>query len=125
MTTQDLELGVLFDHSPARHVQTSAAAEVAFLCALVALMASPFSLMMAVCVGLAAVGVVLGILGMARASRPDAAGGLLAALGLVLSLATLAVVGLRYAGIDTAFGDGLLPSLADGLRTLNDLLPRP
>jgi hypothetical protein len=123
MTTQDLS--VLFDRSPARHVQTSAAAEAAFLCALVALVTAPFSLTMAVCVGLATVGLVLGVLGMARASRPDAAGGLLAALGVVLSLVTLAVVGLRYAGLDTAFGDGLVPALADGLRALNDLLPRP
>ena len=43
------------------------------------------------------------------------AGGLLAAVGLVLSLATLALVGLRYAGIDTAVGDAALPTFGSWL----------
>ena len=43
---------------------------------------------MALCVGLAAVALVTSVVGMARASRPRFAGGLLASLGLVLALAT-------------------------------------
>lgn len=121
----DSDLGTLFDSSPAREVHTSAAAGVAFLAGLVALLASPFSLMHAVCLGLGLVGVVAGIVGMARASRPAVAGGLLASLGLVLALVALLLLGLRYLGVDTAFGDSWAPVLADGLRALNELLPAP
>ncbi len=133
MTTQDLErgeapqddpLGELFVRSPALPAHTSAAAEVGFLAGLVAVVAVPFSLMTAVCVGLAAVALVTSVLGLARASRPLVAGGLLASIGLVLSLVTFALVGLRYLGIDTAVGDSTVPTIADWLRTLNDLLPR-
>jgi hypothetical protein len=118
-------LGALFESSPARVVRTSAAAEVAFLCGLVAVLAVSFSLMAAVCVGLAAVGLVTSIVGLARASKPAVSGGLLASIGLVLSLATLTLVGLRYLGIDTAVGDAAVPTLADWLAALNTLLPTP
>jgi hypothetical protein len=104
-------------------VHTSAAAEVAFLCGLLAVLAVPFSLMAATCVGLSAVGVVTSIVGLARASKPAVSGGLLASIGLVLSLATLTLVGLRYLGIDTAVGDAAVPTLADWLAALNTLLP--
>ena len=117
-------LGALFDGSPASLVHTSAAAEIAFLAGLGAMLAAPFSLTLALCSGLAGVGLVLSIIGMARSSRPAVAGGLLAAVGLVLSLATLALVGLRYAGIDTAVGDAALPTFGSWLAALNDLLPR-
>ncbi len=136
MTTQDLgrdlergeapeddPLGELFVRSPALPVHTSAAAEVGFLSGLVAVVAVPFSLMTAVCVGLAAVALVSSVLGLARASRPLVAGGLLASIGLVLSLVTFALVGLRYLGIDTTVGDAAVPTLVDWLRSLNDLLP--
>ena len=121
----DDALGALFESSPARVVRTSAAAEVAFLCGLVAVLAVPFSLMAAVCVGLSAVGLVTSIVGLARASKPGVSGGLLASIGLVLSLATLSLVGLRYLGIDTAVGDAAVPTLADWLAGLNTLLPTP
>ena len=58
-----------------------------------------------------------------RASRPTVSGGLLASLGLVLCVLTAALVGLRYLGIDTAVGDQALPTLAEWLGGLNDLLP--
>ncbi len=121
---QDAALGALFASSPARPTRTSAAAQTAFLSGLLALLSAPFSLTMALAAGLAAVALVTSILGMARASRPGVAGGLLAAIGLVLSLVTLALVGLRYLGIDTAVGDGTVPTLTDWLRTLNDLMPK-
>ena len=120
----DDALGVLFESSPARVVHTSAAAEIAFLCGLVAILAVPFSLTAAVCVGLAAVGLVTSIVGLARASKPAVAGGLLASIGLVLSLGTLTLVGLRYLGIDTAVGDAAVPTLTDWLTALNNLLPK-
>jgi hypothetical protein len=133
MTQQDLgqdilssgELGTLFDRSPARAVQTSGAAVTAFVLALAAILAVPFSLWMTFSAGLAAVALVASIIGLARASRPDVAGGLLASLGLVLALGTLALVGLRYLGIDTAFGDGSEATIRDGLDWLNGLLPKP
>jgi hypothetical protein len=121
----DGALGALFESSPARVVHTSAAAEIAFLAGLLAVIAVPFSLMTAVCVGLSALGLVISIVGLARASKPAVAGGLLASIGLVLSLATLALVGLRYLGIDTAVGDAAVPTLADWLAALNSLLPSP
>lgn len=118
-------LGTLFDSSPARPVQTSSAAAVGFVLGLFGVLAVPFSLTMALSAGTAAVALVCSIIGMARASRPGVAGGLLASVGLVLSLASLALVGLRYLGLDTAFGDGLVPALRDGLDWLNGLLPVP
>jgi hypothetical protein len=121
----DDALGALLESSPARVVRTSAAAEVAFLCGLIAVLAVPFSLMAAVCVGLSAVALVASIVGLARASKPGVSGGLLASIGLVLSLATLTLVGLRYLGIDTAVGDAAVPTLADWLAALNTLLPMP
>src|SRR5437764_15069714 len=118
-------LGPLFDSSPARTVQTSAAATVGFVLGLLGVLAVPFSLGLAISAGMATVALVSSIIGLARASRPAVAGGLLASVGLVLALATLALVGLRYAGLDTAFGDGLVPSLREVLDDLNGLLPRP
>src|SRR3954452_13276228 len=81
-------LGTLFDSSPARSAQTSAAAEIAFVLGLLGLLTVPFSLTMALSTGLAGVALVTSIVGMARASRPTVAGGLLASLGMVLALAT-------------------------------------
>jgi len=118
-------LGTLFDSSPARSVQTSGAAVIAFACGLLGVLAVPFTLTMALSTGLAVVALVASIVGMARASKPDVAGGLLASVGLVLALATLALVGLRYLGLDTAFGDGSVATIHDGLDWLNGLLPSP
>lgn len=118
----DDALAALFDSSPAREVHTSAAAVVAFLAGLAALVGAPFSLMLAVSLALGVVGVVCGIVGLARASRPAVAGGLLASVGLVMSLLALLVLGLRYLGLDTAVGDSLAPALADWLRALNDVV---
>lgn len=141
MTTQDLgpafpqaasppegspgALGTLFDTSPAHDVQTSAAAATGFVLGLLAVLAVPFSLTMVLGVAMASVGLVSSILGLARASRARFTGGVLASLGLVLALLTVALVGLRYLGLDTTFGDDSLPTLRDWISTLNDLLPAP
>lgn len=118
-------LRALFESSPASLVHTSAAAVVAFLAGLVAVLGAPFALMLAVSLGLSVLGLVSSVIGLARSSRPAVAGSLLASVGLVLSLAALALIGLRYLGIDTTVGDSLLPTIADGLRSLNELVPHP
>jgi hypothetical protein len=115
MTTQDLVLGT----------GRKAAAVTAFVLGLLAALAVPFALAMALSGSLAAVALVSSVVGMARASRPGVAGSLLASLGMVLALATLGLVGLRYVGLDTAFGDALAPTIADWLDALNALLPAP
>jgi len=142
MTTQDLghglghgtaepapseedRLGELFESSPASLVHTSAAAEIAFVAGLFAVLTVPFSLTMALSLGLSALALVTSVVGMARSSRPTVAGGLLASVGLVLSLATLSLIGLRYLGLDTAIGDSSVPTLVDWMAALNDLIPAP
>src|SRR3954464_12611671 len=70
-------LGPLFDSSPARPVQTSAAAPIAFLLGLSGVLAVPFARGVAISPAMAAVALVSSIIGMARASRPAVAGGLL------------------------------------------------
>ena len=70
-------------------------------------------------------GAVLGLVGVATTSRPSVAGRALAPLGLLASLVVLTLVGLRYLGMDTAFGDTMVPGILDVLRDLNESLPRP
>jgi hypothetical protein len=130
MTTQDLgradgDLGVLFDRSPEDRAHTAPAAEVSFVLGLVALAIAPFTLTFGLCVMLAGLCVVTSVVGLAQASRPAAAGSTLAAMGLVLSLGALALVGLRYLDVDTAFGDSLVPHIHSMLQSLNDLVPSP
>jgi hypothetical protein len=123
--TGDEGLSGLFDASPDRPVHTSAAAEVSFVLGLIALFAAPFSLMHAASLGIAAIGAILGIVGVATTSRPDVAGRVLAPLGLLFSLIALTVVGLRYAGLDTAFGDDMVPTFLSWLDALNGWFPTP
>ncbi len=130
MTTQDLgrvdgDLGQLFDRSPADPSHTAPAAEVSFVLGLLALAIAPFTLTFGLCVMLAGLCVITSVVGLAQASRPGAAGSTLAAMGLVLSLAALALVGLRFADVDTAFGDTLVPHLHSALQSLDDLVPSP
>jgi len=122
---EDDGLAGLFDASPDRPIHTSAAAEFAFVLGLVALISAPFSLMFGASVALAALGSILGVVGIATTSRPDVAGRVLAPLGLFFSLIALTVVGLRYAGLHTAFGDALVPTFLSWLQDLNGVLPTP
>lgn len=115
----------LFEHSPAREVRTSAPAVVGFLAGIVALLAAPFHLTLGLALGLGALAVPASVLGLARASRPHLAGGLLASVGLVLALAALTLTGLRYLGVDTAVGAEALPALTSALEWLNSLVPSP
>lgn len=116
-------LGLLFESSPAHPARTSPAAAAAFCAGVAAILGSPFSLTAGASTLLGVVALLLGILGLAQASRDGVAGGLLAALALVLALGTLALVGVRYAGIDTTVGDAWLPSIVHALRWLTALLP--
>ena len=118
-------LGALFQSSPPSLVHTSSAAVVALVTGLVALGGAPFPLMLAVSLGLSVLALVSSVIGLARASRRAVAGSLLASIGLVLSLATLSLIGLRYLGIDTTVDDSVVPTVVDWLTALNDLVPRP
>lgn len=122
---EEVGLDALFESSPDLGVHTSVAAELAFLLGLVAVCAAPFSLMHSIALGGAVAAFALGFVGVATTSRPSVAGKALAPTGLALSLVALLMVGLRYLGLDTAFGDDALPTLRSWLDGLNALLPRP
>lgn len=125
VSPDDGGLGALFESSPDRPVHTSAAAEGSFVLGLVGLVSVPFSLMHGVSFAVAVAGAILGLVGVATTSRPAVAGRALAPLGLLASLVVLTLVGLRYLGMDTAFGDSMVPGIFDLLEDLNRSLPRP
>ena len=119
-------LGALFESSPAPSgLHTSIAAETAFLLGLIGVCTAPFSVTYAVALGASVLGVLVGVVGIAAASRPNLTGGVLAPLGMLFSFVALVLVGLRYLGLDTAFGDGLAPTIREWLEQLNAYLPQP
>jgi hypothetical protein len=118
-------LSELFDASPDVHSHTSLAAELGLLLGLGALVTAPFSVMLAVSLGLAVLGFVFAMVGIVTTSRRDVTGGVLAPLGLLCSFITAALLGLRYLGLDTAFGDRFIPDLQAALEFLNSRLPSP
>lgn len=115
----------LFESSPEVPVHTSAAAEVGFLLGLVVVLAAPFSVMHGLVLGAGGVGVVLAVVGLGTTSRPHVGGRALAPVGLVLAVVALILVGLRYLGVDTAFGDPFVPTIGDWLEDLNSLFQKP
>lgn len=119
-TPDDVGIDALLESSPEPAVHTSGAAEGAFLLALVALVGAPFSLTfgLSVVTGLAAV--LLGGIGLAATSRRYVAGGALVPASLAMAVVALAIVGLRYLDIDTAFGDAWLPTITGWLEALNE-----
>lgn len=119
------DLSALFEASPDPEVHTSAAAETAFLLGLIALVAAPFSVMHTLTLGTAVASAFFALVGLAMTSRPHVAGRMLAPLGLFLALGALVLVGLRYLGLDTAFGDPLVPTLHEWLVLLNSFVPLP
>lgn len=118
-------LSELFDASPDVHSHTSFAAELGLLLGLAALVTAPFSVMFAPSLGLAVLGLVCAMVGVVTTSRREITGGALAPLGLLCSFVTVALLGLRYLGLDTAFGDRLVPDLLAALDFLNSQLPSP
>lgn len=121
----DGSLQELFESSPDREVHTSAAAETSLLVGLVASLAAPFSVTHGLTLVTGILAAVFGLVGVATTSRPNVAGRVLAPAGLFLAFVALAMVGMRYLGVDTAFGDGLVPTLRDWLDSLNSRLPLP
>lgn len=120
----DTGLQAFFDDAIPQ-ARTSAAAEIALVCGLGSLVAVPFSILFgpAVALGLMAVGA--GFVGLITTTRPDVAGSALTGFGLSFGLVALALIGLRYLGLDTAVGDDLVPWLGDWLRDSNSRLPQP
>lgn len=118
-------LSELFEVSPEVEAHTSTAAELALLLGLAALLASPFSMMFALSAGIALLAFFFAMVGLATTSRPGTAGAVLVALGLLFSVGALTVLGVRYLGVDTAFGDDLLPRLLTALEFLNAQVPHP
>lgn len=123
--SEDSGLSELFDASPDVGAHTSMAAEAALLLGVSSLLAAPFSVMFAVSLGLAVLGVVCGMVGLATTGRRGVTGSALAPVGLVAALVSLALLGLRYLGVDTAVGDRFASDLQAALETLNSLLPQP
>lgn len=115
----------LFDSSPDPYVHTSVAAQAGFVLGLAALAASPFSLMHSMVLVVGGLGACLAMVGVITSGRPGVAGRLLAPLGLLLAIGALVVVGLRYAGLDTAVGDAFVPTLLGWLEELNSWFPKP
>ena len=122
---EDGGLQELFEASPDPQVHTSVAAEMAFLIGLIAIFSAPFSVMHAVTFAASVLGVVFGFVGTATTGRPNVAGRMLAPAGLFFAFAALLLVALRYLNVDTAFGDGLVPTIRDWLDAFNSWLPLP
>lgn len=117
-------IDALLDGSPAHDVHTSAAAETAFLLALVAVAATPFSVTHGVALAAGVLALLLGTVGVVTTSNPYVAGRGLVPGGMALAFVAVVTVGLRYAGLDTAFGDAWLPTIGDWLDLLNDRVGR-
>ena len=112
-------LGTLFDAPSEAGVHTSGWALTSFLAGLGAVLTALFSLTSGLALCLGGLGAVLALVGVAATSRRDVAGGALAPVGLLLSLVALTLVGLRYLGVENAYGDALLPTLQDLMERLN------
>jgi hypothetical protein len=122
---EEVGLQALMAYSPESRVHMSVAAESAFLLGLCALLTAPFSALFAI-TGLLSLGaVVLGIIGMITTRDPELAGSALAPLGMMIGLVAAGLVGLRYFGLDTAFGDDFAPWFWQVLQSLNAQLPQP
>jgi hypothetical protein len=121
----DVGLQELLEESPAPRARMSAAAETALMCGLGAVLTATFSILFGVSLVFAVLALLAGLVGLVSTHRADVAGSALNVLGLFLGLLTLAVIGVRYLGIDTAIGDPLIPWLADQLHHWNTKLPQP
>jgi hypothetical protein len=121
----DIGLQDLLDSSPESRAHTSAAAETALLTGLGALLTAPFSILYGLSAALATVAVLCGLVAMVTTRRPELAGSALGAFGLCFGLLALAVLAVRFAGVDTAIGDSVLPWFADLLERANAYLPQP
>jgi uncharacterized membrane protein HdeD (DUF308 family) len=118
-------LSALMAASPEPRAHMSVAAESTLLLGLGALLAAAFSATFAVALVLGATAVLCGVVGMITTRGADVAGSALSGVGLFCGLGTLALVGLRYLGLDTAVGDELGPVLLDRVEEWSSRLPQP
>ena len=118
-------LGALFEAPPVVEARTSTGACTSFVCGLGALLAAPFSLTSSVALLLGGIACIAAVVGLSATRMPQVAGRALAPAGLFFGMVALALLGPRYAGVDTAIGDALAPALADLLQQLNDRLGPP
>ena len=121
----EVGLDALIESSPASRVRMSMAAESALVCGLGAVLTATFSILFGVALALSALALVTGLVGLITTRRPEVAGSALNVLGLLLALLALALIGVRYLGIDTTVGDPVLPWIADQLHHWNAKLPQP
>ena len=124
-TPSNSRLSELFDASPDYHSHTSLAAELGLLLGLASVITAPFSVTFAASLGLAVIGFGFALVGVVTTSRREITGGVLAPLGILCSFITVTLLGLRYLGLDTAFGDRFIPDLLAALEFLNSRLPSP
>jgi hypothetical protein len=120
----DSGLQALFDNAEPL-ARTSAAAEIALICGLASVLMVPFTILFSPSALLGLVALAAGLVGLITTNRPDIAGSALTAFGIGFGLATWALIGMRYLGVDTAFGDDVVPWLVDRLRDWNTWLPQP
>ncbi len=106
-------------------MHTSVAAEAALLTGLAALLTAPFSILYGMSALAAAVALLCGLVALVTTRRPELAGSALGAFGLCFGLVAAAVLAVRFAGVDTAVGDAVLPWFADLLERANTYLPQP
>lgn len=115
------ELRTLLEASPEPDVRVSVASVTAFVSGLVAFLATPFTEVRGLALLAGALTLVLVVVGMAATSRAYVAGRALVATGLFLALAALVMIGMGYAGFDTTFGDGFVPTLVSWLDSLRSM----
>lgn len=121
----EVGLQALLDSSPAPRAHTSVAAEAALICGLGAALTAPFSLLFTVSGLLAVAALLFGLVGMVTIHRPDIAGSALNGFGAALGLLALGLLSVRYAGIDTAYGDAVVPWIVEHLQHWNTRFPQP
>jgi hypothetical protein len=120
-----VELQALFDDSPAPRARTSMVAVSALFCGLGAILTAPFSILLGLAMLLGLVAMFSGMVGLVTTHRPDVAGSALTAFGICLGVLAIALVGVRYLGLDSAFGDAVVPWIAEHLHQWNTRLPQP
>jgi hypothetical protein len=121
----EVGLEELLAESPAPRARMSVAAETALVFGLGAVLTATFSILFGVSLVFGAVAVLTGLVGLVSTHRADVAGSALNVFGLFLGLLAIAVIGVRYLGIDTTIGDSLIPWLTDQLHHWNTKLPQP
>lgn len=124
-STGEAGLQALLESSPAPRAHTSVAAEIAMVCGLGSVLTAPFSIFFGVSAVLGTIAILSGLIGLITTHRPDVAGSALTAWGVCLGLLALSVIGVRYLGLDSAFGDALVPWISDQLQYWNGRLPQP